>query len=95
MIAARRWARANDLPRFVFVKVPVEAKPFYIDFDSPIYLNMFAKTIRRTDETGKPDKVITVTEMIPRTDQTWLPDAEGETYTCEFRLVARHLEEKA
>lgn len=95
MIAARRWAQANDLPRFVFVKVPVEAKPFYLDFDSPIYLNMFAKTIRRTLETGKPDQVITVTEMIPRTDQTWLPDAEGETYTCEFRLVARHLEEQA
>lgn len=95
MRSARRWAQANDLPRFVFVKVPVEEKPFYMDFDSPIYLNMFAKTIRRTLETVNPDQVITVTEMIPRTDQTWLPDAKGETYTCEFRLVARHLEEHA
>jgi hypothetical protein len=93
MRLARRWARANDLPRFVFVKVPVEDKPFYVDFDSLIYLNMFAKTIRRTLESGKPDPVVTVTEMIPRTDETWLPDAEGETYTCEFRLVARHEEE--
>jgi hypothetical protein len=95
MRSARRWARANDLPRFVFVKVPVEQKPFYLDFDSPIYINMFAKTIRRTIETGKPDQVITVTEMIPGTDQTWLPDAAAQTYTCEFRLVARHLEEQA
>ncbi len=95
MISARRWARANDLPRFVFVKVPVEQKPFYLDFDSPVYVNMFAKAVRRTVETGKPDQVITVTEMIPRTDQTWLADAQGETYTCEFRLVARHLEERA
>jgi hypothetical protein len=94
MMAARRWARANDLPRFVFVKVPVEAKPFYVDFDSPIYLNMFAKTVRRTLETGQPNQVVTVTEMIPRTDETWLSDAAGETYTCEFRLVARHLEEQ-
>ena len=95
MISAQRWARANDLPRFVFVKVPVEQKPFYLDFDSPIYVNMFAKAVRRTLETGKPDQVITLTEMIPRTDQTWLADAQGETYTCEFRLVARHLEEQA
>jgi hypothetical protein len=93
MRLARRWARANDLPRFVFVKVPVEDKPFYVDFDSLIYLNMFAKTIRRTLESNKPNPVVTVTEMIPRTDETWLPDAAGETYTCEFRLVARHLEE--
>jgi hypothetical protein len=26
--------------------------------------------------------------MIPRLDQTWLPDAEGRRYTSEFRIVA-------
>lgn len=91
MLAARRWARAHDLPRFVFVKVPVEAKPFYLDFDSPVYVNMFAKAIRRTAEANRPDRRITLSEMLPRTDETWLHDAEGNRYTCELRLVARHL----
>lgn len=91
MVAARRWARAHHLPRFVFVKVPVEAKPFYLDFDSPIYVNMFAKAIRRTAEANRPDHRITLSEMLPRADETWLRDAEGNRYTCELRLVARHL----
>jgi hypothetical protein len=34
-LAARRFARSHDLPRFVFIKVPIEVKPFYVDFDSP------------------------------------------------------------
>ena len=37
-VAARRWAREFGLPRFVFARVPVEIKPFYLDFDSPIYV---------------------------------------------------------
>ena len=91
MIAARRWARAHGLPRFVFVKVPVEAKPFYLDFDSPVYVNMFAKSIRRTAEANRPDRRISLSEMLPRADETWLRDAEGNRYTCELRLIARHL----
>jgi hypothetical protein len=93
LIAARRWARTHDLPRFVFVKVPVEAKPFYLDFDSPLYVNMFAKAIRRTAESGQPEQRIGMSEMLPRTDETWLPDADGNRYTCEFRIVARNLYE--
>lgn len=91
MIEARRWARTHDLPRFVFVKVPVEAKPFYVDFNSPLYVNIFAKAIRRTAESGEPIQNIGVSEMLPRIDETWLSDADGNHYTCEFRIVARHL----
>ena len=87
-LAARRFARSHDLPRFVFIKVPVEVKPFYVDFDSPIYVDILSKMIRRTKEKGTPDALVSVTEMHPRADETWLPDAEGQHYTSELRFVA-------
>ncbi|MCA1615315.1 MAG: lantibiotic dehydratase family protein [Acidobacteria bacterium] len=87
-LAARRWARANDMPRFVYVKTPVEIKPFYMDFDSPMLVDMFAKMVRQTAEDKTAAALISVSEMIPRLDQTWLPDAEGQRYTSELRIVA-------
>jgi hypothetical protein len=87
-IAARRWFRAYDLPRLVFVKVPIERKPFYVDFDSPIYVSILAKMIRRTIDTGDPASEITVSEMLPSIDEVWLPDSEGRRYASEFRIVA-------
>lgn len=85
-LAARRWARTQKLPRFAFVKSPAEVKPVYVDFASTIYVDMLAKLIRRTAE--ESGSTVTFTEMLPRTDQTWLPDADGHTYTSEFRVVA-------
>ena len=86
-LGARRWAQTHQLPRFVFVRVPVEDKPFYLDFDSPIYVNIFAKMVRRVVEAQQTDKLISLTEMLPRPDQVWLTDAEGRRYTSELRLV--------
>jgi hypothetical protein len=31
---------------------------------------------------------VTVTEMLPAPDQTWLTDAKGRRYTAELRMVA-------
>jgi hypothetical protein len=87
-IAARRWARSYKIPRFIFVKAPVETKPFYVDFDSPIYVNIFAKVIRRTMESANADNFITVSEMLPGVNRAWLPDREGNRYTSELRIVA-------
>ena len=85
---ARNWARAQGIPRFVFYKVPVERKPAYLDFDSPILLDMFAKMIRRTLDAALPDAVVDLSEMLPNAEQTWLTDAAGRRYTSEFRFVA-------
>lgn len=87
-LAARKWARANGLPRFVFVKVPIEVKPFYVDFASPIYIDILAKVLRRMNEQGEPGALLSVTEMLPQPHETWLCDAEGNRYTSEFRCVA-------
>jgi hypothetical protein len=86
-LLARRWMKEHDLPRFVFVKTPVEVKPFYVDFDSPIYVETFAKMIRRSAEDGSGDARISVSEMLPHPQQIWLPDAEGHRYTSEIRTV--------
>jgi len=87
-VNARRWARAHGMPRFVFMKSPVEVKPVYVDFDSPIYVDLLAKIIRRTSENKGETTTISISEMLPRLDQTWLRDIEGRRYTSEFRLVA-------
>lgn len=87
-LAARHWARDHDLPRQVFGRTPMERKPFYVDFDSPMLVNMFMKKVRRVSEQNAPDSLVTVTEMCPTIDQIWLPDAAGQHYTSELRIVA-------
>ncbi|HEV7860838.1 MAG TPA: lantibiotic dehydratase [Pyrinomonadaceae bacterium] len=90
-IEARRWARSQGLPRFVFVKIPVETKPFYADFDSPVYVNLLAKMVRRQALEGVEGATLTMSEMIPGLEQVWLPDALGQSYTSELRMVALDL----
>jgi hypothetical protein len=87
-VAARKWARENGMPRFVFVKTPAEVKPFYVDFESPVYIDLFAKLVRQALNAEKKEGRIRVTEMLPRHDECWLIDAEDERYTSELRIVA-------
>jgi hypothetical protein len=84
--AIRRWAGGNGLPRFVFVKTPVERKPFYVDLESPVLVEIFAKSIRRAVK-EIPDGTVQLSEMVPGLDELWLPDARGNRYTCELRTV--------
>ncbi len=86
-VGARRWQRSLDLPRFVFVVSPAEPRPFYVDFDNPIYLTILAKAVRRLAKKD-PDARLTVTEMLPTPEQAWLTDDEGNAYTSELRFVA-------
>ena len=87
-LAARRWARENRMPRFVYAKAVIENKPVYVDFDSAIYVDLLAKLIRRTCEFDDSDEPLVITEMVPTLDRTWLEDAEGERYTSELRIAA-------
>lgn len=87
-LAARRWRDAQAMPRFVFVKVQVEVKPFFVDFDSPTYINILAKAIRRTVESGQATSPVTIVEMIPDPDHAWLRDGDDQRYTSELRIVA-------
>jgi hypothetical protein len=87
-LGARRWARELDLPRFVFAKSPVEVKPIYVDLESSIFVDIFAKTIRRNRDHASGASPIKITEMLPGLDETWLEDATGARYTSELRIVA-------
>jgi hypothetical protein len=79
------WARDRGMPRRVFVKTPVERKPFYLDFDSPVLRRMAARHIRQSAAAPEP---VGFTEMLPGPEDCWLADPEGRRYTSELRLVA-------
>ncbi|MFF5727628.1 lantibiotic dehydratase, partial [[Kitasatospora] papulosa] len=86
-VRARNWRGERGLPRFVFVVSPTEPRPFYVDFDAPVYVNILAKAARRLARKD-PEAKLTVTEMLPSPEHAWLTDDQGNAYTCELRFVA-------
>jgi Lantibiotic dehydratase, N terminus len=87
-VRTREWAAALGIPRYVFVKSSAEEKPVYVDFTSPVYVNVLAKIVRRANADERlADKTITVVEMLPAHDDLWLTDHEGNRYTSELRLT--------
>ncbi len=86
-LQARRFAIAEKLPRFLFVRSKLERKPYYLDLASPIFVDLFARLVRRVLEQA-PDSPMVFTEMLPTPEDTWLPDAQGNRYASELRLVA-------
>lgn len=93
-LGARRWAHEYDLPRYVFCRVAVEEKPFFLDFDSPVYVEILCKLVRSVLASDQPDHSVVVSEMLPRPDQLWLPDSAGQRYTSEFRMIMFDLRQK-
>ncbi|MGW5179833.1 lantibiotic dehydratase [Streptomyces sp. NPDC004082] len=86
-VRARHFQRRHELPRFVFVVSPTEPRPFYVDFDSPVYTTILAKAARRLARKD-PAARLKVSEMLPTPEQAWLTDDEGRRYTSELRFVA-------
>ncbi|WP_053718393.1 non-ribosomal peptide synthetase [Saccharothrix sp. NRRL B-16348] len=86
-LRAQAWRREHGMPRFVFVKSPVEHKPFYVDLESQPSVELFAHAVRALDR-EKPDAPLGVGEMLPGPDRLWLTDAAGARHTAEFRVVA-------
>jgi hypothetical protein len=78
---ARAWARTNHLPRFCFFKRDGELKPWFVDFESPLFVEQFCKAVRAAT-------ALTVSEMFPDFSQCWLTDGAGRRYTCELRTIA-------
>ncbi len=87
-LGVRRWARNHGLPRYAFCRVQVEVKPSFVDLDSPVFVELFCKMVRRALTSDLPNRVVTISEMLPGPDQLWLPDSSGNRYTSEFRMVA-------
>ena len=85
--AAVAWAAGAGMPRRVFVLAPPEEKPVYIDFESPVLIDLLARMLRNSAEGALPGATVRITEMLPTTEDCWLPDAAGNRYTSELRLV--------
>lgn len=75
------WARRLGAPRHVFVTVPHEPKPIYVDFASPILIDNFVRLLPKATALG-------LSEMLPGHGELWLPDADDQRYTCELRIAA-------
>ncbi|GCE13515.1 lantibiotic dehydratase [Tengunoibacter tsumagoiensis] len=84
-LAARRWLHTHQLPRHLFLKTPGETKPFYVDFESLVSVDIFAHAVRRAADSKE---TITVSEMLPDLHETWLIDQQQQPYTSELRFVA-------
>ncbi|MEK6278953.1 MAG: lantibiotic dehydratase [Acidobacteriota bacterium] len=86
-VAARRWARGLGIPRFAFFKSSSERKPLFVDFDSPLYVDLFAAAVRSCEDSVSGKQQIVVSEMLPAIEQVWLPDANDRHYASELRMV--------
>jgi Lantibiotic dehydratase, N terminus len=87
LLAAHRVVRSLRLPRFVFVRVPHEQKPIYVDWTSPPLLRLLARQVKGIPAERASELLVTVSEMLPTHEQLWLCDAEGRRYTGELRLA--------
>ncbi|HET8913523.1 MAG TPA: lantibiotic dehydratase [Ktedonobacteraceae bacterium] len=86
-LGARRWSQTYSIPRFIFIKVPSEEKPYFVDLESSIYVDNFSKLVRLTTQAPERSQTITISEMLPEPDKLWLTDNEGLHYTSELRCV--------
>ncbi|TDV48685.1 lantibiotic dehydratase [Actinophytocola oryzae] len=78
---AQRWRLDHGLPMRAFYRVPALTKPIFVDFGAIVLCERMAKAVRGADR-------VTLTEMLPDTDELWLTDAAGDHYTAELRIVA-------
>lgn len=78
---ASRLAQQLGLPRRIFVRIPEEQKPFYIDLTSPILIDLFASLSQKAS-------AIAISEMLPGPSEAWLSDAQGRLYMSEVRMIA-------
>lgn len=79
-LAAWRWKTEWKMPDQVFVRLPGEEKPMFLDFRSPLSVDTFLRAAAGCDR-------LSLDEMLPGFDDLWLEIA-GERYCCELRLTA-------
>lgn len=82
--AVAAWRQEHRIPRWAFYKTPDEPKPVYVDFDSPLYVDVFIKLVKHMQNERDCVRIV---EMLPRADERWLVDGGHVRYTSELRLV--------
>jgi hypothetical protein len=82
--AVARWRERHGLPRHVFVHSSVDPKPFYVDLESPLFVEQMVRAIP-----GAQGSAFHVTEMLPAPDELWVHDSAGR-YASEFLVHLTH-----
>ncbi|HEX5406980.1 MAG TPA: lantibiotic dehydratase [Pseudonocardiaceae bacterium] len=81
------WRRELGCPDRVYVKLPSEVKPFYVDFRSPISVLSFLAALRSAVRQPNAPSELTLSEALPEPEQAWVVDDAGSTYFGEVRMV--------
>ena len=85
--AITRWRVRHGLPRRAFVHTSADPKPFFVDFESPLFVEALLRALAPAGAEAHP--VLHVTEMLPGPDSLWVRDPHGR-YASEFLVhVAR------
>jgi hypothetical protein len=85
--AIRQWAGGLGLPRFIFVRVTHDTKPYYVDLTSPLLANMISRTLRTAADADE-QATVAITEMYPDPARLWLPHSPpGRRCTSELRMA--------
>ncbi|MEO6702183.1 MAG: lantibiotic dehydratase [Jatrophihabitantaceae bacterium] len=85
--AVNSWRRSLNCPDRVYVKLPGEVKPFYVDFNSPISVLSYLAALRGTLKQPNGSTELTLSEALPEPAQAWTVDAAGNRYIGELRMV--------
>ncbi|HEY3749103.1 MAG TPA: lantibiotic dehydratase [Pseudonocardiaceae bacterium] len=85
--AVDTWRRALGCPDRVYVKLPSEVKPFYVDFRSPISVLSYLAALRAALKQPNGPTEVTLSEALPDAEQAWAVDGAGSTYFGEVRMV--------
>jgi hypothetical protein len=94
-LGARRWMKSCGVPTEMFVKSAGEIKPFYLNLDSPVLIEILCHVIRRMNSSGGDGEELVFSEMLPGSKQLWLQDAEGSSYTSELRFAVVDLKARS
>lgn len=84
-LAVRAWRLRHGLPEEVFTKFPAEVKPTYLSFNSPPLVATLAASVRAQRVQHEEGRV-TMSECLPRPQESWLVDTHGRRYVSEVRL---------
>jgi hypothetical protein len=80
MLLAWRWAGRLGLGERVFVRAAAERKPVYIDFASPLLVDVLVRM-------GAGGTALQLSELLPGRDELWLTGPGGR-HTAELRMLA-------
>jgi hypothetical protein len=70
----------------VFCLAAGEAKPIYVDFESPTLKRNLRRTLANA-QSADAQAIVRFGEMLPGPDECWL-EHRGEHFTSELRIVA-------